>query len=1113
MAISIILVTVSPIQSLTLMIKFCLYLAIAVFFCLSTLPSHAQTPPAARPRPSIRLEQGDSASFARKIIEQSGVRVRPMQNTSSMGKPAVVKFPARTSIPAKESLKKPNSPRTLGAAACIDTSGHILTTEANTILGPGLITYTHDGNILVPGFRYSITRPYFTFPYLVKYTPQGSILWSKSFDGLGIYPQNYASAYKCFELNDGSLLLVGSLDIPEKVNGRTETAIWRLDAKGNLLWVQTDSCSIWTQYSGSLDLLDLVQDQAGNMYIGGNQRAFDALTTHTLLVKMDLAGNVLWDKSFTSRLSSFYGMMWTGNELAIVGNNLDANNANYLWCLKIDPATGDTLRSKTWVADYGTNTIWNSLGARGFARRLPNGNIAVVGPPLSDFGQTTAPFVHGVMAEFDPSFNFLHGWMLKSNIQSNYYNTVFTEHASGRISYTYMKYIRGFDMDIVYGAIEQGQIVKERVLDQRNRSSAWTSNFVNITANQDAVVQYYGDPVNNVSGHEFVRLHDTDTSSVCNGHDTSASWLEPYRMKPYYRGGYYCESIFSNSFRRTDRTLPPPVDGNLVQRTACKLTSFCTSARLTVDQNRVCAGSPAVFTFLRNPECGGWPLWQFDTTNIQSYEMPTDTTLKLIYRDQHQGDVSALMTGTCSNLSASKPLTVLPANKPVSLGGDAYLCPDSTLVLRPPKGYSSYLWQDGSAADTLVVTSPGTYTVTVTNPCGVPSSATAVVRQAPSLNFSLSPDISSCLNDPVTLHAPDGYNTYSWSNKDSGNRYSSQTITLYPGANAVYLASARTSLGCVVKSSIAITVKTPLPIELGNDTSFCKGDSLLLNAGGGFLNYLWNTGATGSSIFAHDPGAYSVKAQSPNGCFGRDTLVVVQVYPLPVVQLNKDNWLCESTVRTLDAGGGYLRYQWQDGSGLRTFRVDRTGTYWVRVTDKNGCSGGDTVAIKRILSNPKGFLAPDTVICNGYPSKIAAREQFPSYSWSTGETGNFITVKQAGEYSLRVTDGYGCSATENISITTKQCLFGIYSPTAFSPNGDGANDVFRPYAFGNIVHYQLQVFNRWGQLVFATEDYTRGWDGSLNSLAQPTGTYIWVSRYQFNGEKEKTERGTFLLIR
>jgi gliding motility-associated-like protein len=90
---------------------------------------------------------------------------------------------------------------------------------------------------------------------------------------------------------------------------------------------------------------------------------------------------------------------------------------------------------------------------------------------------------------------------------------------------------------------------------------------------------------------------------------------------------------------------------------------------------------------------------------------------------------------------------------------------------------------------------------------------------------------------------------------------------------------------------------------------------------------------------------------------------------------------------------------------------------------------------------------------------------------------------------------------------------GIYFPNAFDPGGNGANHLFRPQAFGNIVRYHLQVFNRWGQMVFATEDYSRGWDGRVNNVAQPAGTYIWISRYQFVDEPEKSESGTLILIR
>ncbi|MBS1601673.1 MAG: hypothetical protein JST42_03320, partial [Bacteroidetes bacterium] len=628
----------------------------------------------------------------------------------------------------------------LGTTACIDTMGHILTAETNnTELGVDYITKTRDGCILAPGYRWSVTTPFYTFPYLVKYTQQGSIAWAKSFDGLGVYPQNYAYAYKCFELIDGTLLMVGGLDIPEMYNGRTELAVWRLDANGDLIWAQTDSCSFWTQYSGSLDVIDLTQDAAGNIYLAGNQRAFDAVTTGSFALKMDLAGKILWDQNLTSRMSSCFGMVWTGNELALTGCNWDGNNLAYFWCMKLNPATGDTLRSRTWAPDYGTNSGWNDITGYGRVRLLDNGNIGIFGNALSAASIATSTYAHGIVAEFDPSFTYKRGWMLRSNVQSNYSNTMFTEHPSGRISYSYLKYVGSWDADIFYGAIEHGQVVKERVSHQRNRSSAFTSNFVNFSGNEDILLQSYGDPVTNSSGHEFIRLHDSDTSSLCSGRDTLASWVEPYLMRPY-RGAYW-ESMITNGFRKTQRVMPPPVDGTPAQETACKSLSVCGAVRVTVDHPQVCAGSPVVFTALRNQGCGSRPTWIFDTTNIQSYSLLNDTAIQLVYRDQFQGPITAAMTGTCSSLNDSKQLTVLPADKPVSLGGDAYLCKDSILVLRATKGYSSYLWQDGSAEDTLLVTMPGTYTVSVTNTCGVPSSDQVKVMQAPDLNFSVGSDI------------------------------------------------------------------------------------------------------------------------------------------------------------------------------------------------------------------------------------------------------------------------------------------------------------------------------------------------------------------------------------
>jgi gliding motility-associated-like protein len=149
---------------------------------------------------------------------------------------------------------------------------------------------------------------------------------------------------------------------------------------------------------------------------------------------------------------------------------------------------------------------------------------------------------------------------------------------------------------------------------------------------------------------------------------------------------------------------------------------------------------------------------------------------------------------------------------------------------------------------------------------------------------------------------------------------------------------------------------------------------------------------------------------------------------------------------------------------------------------------------------------------NCYPSTISAKRGFSTYNWSDGETTGAITANQAANLLLTVTDGHGCSGTETIAITTKQCLLGIRFPNAFTPDGNGANDIYRPYVLGNMLHYHIQIFSRWGQLVFASDDYSKGWDGRLNGNLQAAGTFVWICEYQFSGESMKTEKGTLLLI-
>ena len=201
----------------------------------------------------------------------------------------------------------------------------------------------------------------------------------------------------------------------------------------------------------------------------------------------------------------------------------------------------------------------------------------------------------------------------------------------------------------------------------------------------------------------------------------------------------------------------------------------------------------------------------------------------------------------------------------------------------------------------------------------------------------------------------------------------------------------------------------------------------------------------------------------------------------------------------------------------------------------NSLQGGDRVTCKmlsllpcivdqEVLSNeivmqtypngkPSGFLPPEITKCVNLYEKITPSMTFAKYLWNTGDTTSSIRVVNSGLYWLEVTDITGCTGRENVWVTTKSCMHGVFVPTAFTPNNDGLNDIFKPLVDGKLVQYRFTIYNRWGQIVFQTREFKKGWDGTLHGLKMDSNIYIWVCTYQFAGEEIKTEKGTVAILR
>jgi len=272
----------------------------------------------------------------------------------------------------------------------------------------------------------------------------------------------------------------------------------------------------------------------------------------------------------------------------------------------------------------------------------------------------------------------------------------------------------------------------------------------------------------------------------------------------------------------------------------------------------------------------------------------------------------------------------------------------------------------------------------------------------------------------------------------------------------------------------------------------------------------------GASYFAQKAlqtksGTYRDTLVSVSGC---DSIVVTHltVKPNPKPNLGADKNLCEGSSLDLSPGR-FSSYKWGDGSSGASYKATRTGVYSVTVWDQNNCSASDSMVIKNLLPNPSGFLKPVDSLCQYGELQITSLQSFVSYSWSTGSNAPFIKANKPGRYELTVQDKNNCTGREAITIIPKQCMEGFYIATAFTPNGDGKNDLFRPLLFSPVTGYKFSIFNRYGQLIFQTKDLQKGWDGKTAGLQDGTHTYVWICEFQLEGKEKNIEKGTVTLVR
>lgn len=420
----------------------------------------------------------------------------------------------------------------------------------------------------------------------------------------------------------------------------------------------------------------------------------------------------------------------------------------------------------------------------------------------------------------------------------------------------------------------------------------------------------------------------------------------------------------------------------------------------------------------------------------------------------------------------------LPKPK-VKLGKDTLLCYGETMLLKPHISYAiQRSWQDGSSADSLLVGRPGRYVMTVSNNCGTASDTINVhYIHPPQLHFGT--DTFICGKPDFWLDATSDSAIYAW--QDGSN-----SPKMHVTAAGKYAVTVKNHCGTISRS-INIKPKNPIYIELGRDTDLCEGASLVLHAKvPNAVNYLWQDGSTDSVYTVSRAGWYRV--QLSNSCSqAADSIYVDYTHP-PGPHFGNDTLVCGLSEFTLDATSDKAAYFWNDGSREPRYTVTGSGTYSVVV--KNHCGTARRTIRVKMSYPPSVFLGNDTTICDSTVLTAGQAGDGYTYRWQDGSKGRQLKISASGQYSVSVSNECG-TVRDSITIKVEQCECPLYTPNSFTPNGDGLNETFKPSSC-DPKEYVMRVFNRWGELLFESNDINTGWNGTFEGSAVPEGAYLYT---------------------
>ena len=447
-------------------------------------------------------------------------------------------------------------------------------------------------------------------------------------------------------------------------------------------------------------------------------------------------------------------------------------------------------------------------------------------------------------------------------------------------------------------------------------------------------------------------------------------------------------------------------------------------------------------------------------------------------------------------------------------------------------GADTYVWT-GGVTDGVPFTpaAVGTFTFDVTGTlaagCENTASVDITVHDLPTVTATAAP-MEMCEGETTTLTGG-GADTYAW---DGG--VTDGVAFAPPIGTTTYTVTGTSAIGCENTATVDVIVNpTPTVTASASETEVCIGASIVFTGGGDADTYSWDGGVTDGVPFTMTTeGTFTFTVTGTSAGCSATASIEVSVIPCEEVAADfafNDNICVGECIEFTDQSIGTIAtWEWTFAGGTPDVSTDQNpivcfntpGVYNIDLTVTNvfgvESSASNTITVNDI---PIMNAQEDTIIDVGGTAIITANSPSDGiYIWTPDDqmdcsdcpaTG--VSPQETTRYSVLFTDENGCTTQDTVLVMVN-FIRGVGVPTAFSPNGDGENDILYVKGLG-LQAISFRIFNRYGEMVFESSDQRIGWDGTFKNREENPGVFTWTLQYTFVDGHFGTQKGNTTLIR